>query len=100
MNDILQDLQTSHPGEDLLMDRAAEEIRRLRRRVNELLESNNHFERQAREAWRLKHQIGNKYEDLRHLVLIEAAEHVENCGLQQAPTKLIGSELRKKASSW
>jgi hypothetical protein len=98
--DILDELRTMHPGEAPLQDRAAEEIRRLRRRVTELLESNNQFEQQAREAWRLKHQIGKKYEDLRHLVLLEAAEHIENCGLQQASTKLLGSELRKKASSW
>ena len=97
MNDILQDLQSSHPGEDPLMDRAKEEIMRLRYRIEDLLRANNNFEEWLREARRDRNETNKKYQNLRRLVLIEAAEHCENKPNFLVHPKDLGIELRMKA---
>lgn len=96
MNDILQDLQTSHPGEDPLLDRAAEEIRRLRHRIDDVLRANNNFEEWLRAARHARNETNKKYQDLRRLVLIEAAEHCENKPNFLVHPKDLAIELRMK----
>lgn len=97
MTNILKDLQTSHPGEDPLLDRAAAEIRRLRQRVKDLLESNNKFEQQYRDEKTARLFMDKKYQDLRRLVLLEAAQHCDDYGLDTVKAEWLSSELRMKA---
>jgi len=95
--DILDDLRTMHPGESPLQDRAAAEIRRLRLRVEGLLVSNNGFETMYRSERMARQAMDKKYQDLRRLVLLEAADHCHVYHhLPVTPQQLAG-QLRKKA---
>lgn len=73
------------------------EIERLQKRITGLLESNNRFEEMARTYFRAQTEINNKYQNLRRLVLLEAADHCATYGLNSVDPKWLAEELRMKA---